>query len=98
MTTPGTSKAKFRYEKRYLMLFQNVFVDKPSENWSRTVKETIGRGAEAPVPAHTSARTATYAKRLSEVMEKIKNLQPHSTHGAWETAENGRNGRGIFSL
>ncbi|MCJ1472737.1 hypothetical protein MMC13_001386 [Lambiella insularis] len=47
---------KFRYDKNFLMQFQPVFVEKPSENWSDKVKETIGDTSETPASAR-SART-----------------------------------------
>ena len=33
---------KFRYDKNFLMQFQTVFVEKPSETWTEKVKETVG--------------------------------------------------------
>lgn len=33
---------KFRYDKNFLVQFQNVFVEKPSEDWTNKIKETLG--------------------------------------------------------
>ena len=42
---------KFRYDKNFLMQFQTVFVEKPSETWTERVKETVGDTSD------TSSRT-----------------------------------------
>ena len=33
---------KFRYDKNFLIQFQTVFTEKPSETWTEKVKETVG--------------------------------------------------------
>ena len=48
---------KFRYDKNFLMQFQTVFVEKPSETWSEKVKETVGDTSETPASARGSGRT-----------------------------------------
>lgn len=48
---------KFRYDKNFLMQFQTVFVEKPSETWTDKVKETVGDTSETPASARGSART-----------------------------------------
>jgi len=48
---------KFRYDKTFLMQFQTVFVEKPSETWTDKVKETVGDTSETPASARGSART-----------------------------------------
>ena len=35
-------QGKFRYDKNFLLQFQNVFTEKPSETWLEKVKETVG--------------------------------------------------------
>lgn len=35
-------QGKFRYDKNFLLQFQNVFTEKPSETWVEKVKETVG--------------------------------------------------------
>ncbi|KAL8914128.1 MAG: hypothetical protein Q9172_007157 [Xanthocarpia lactea] len=45
---------KFRYDKNFLVQFQSVFVEKPSEDWSNKIKETLGAGDE-PASARTSS-------------------------------------------
>ncbi|KAL9598325.1 MAG: hypothetical protein Q9219_004553 [cf. Caloplaca sp. 3 TL-2023] len=47
---------KFRYDKNFLVQFQNVFVEKPSEDWSNKIKETLGEGGEAASARSGSAR------------------------------------------
>ena len=39
---------KFRYDKNFLMQFQTVFIEKPSETWTEKVKETVGDTSETP--------------------------------------------------
>ena len=48
---------KFRYDKTFLMQFQNVFVEKPSETWTEKVKETVGDTSEPSSARGSSART-----------------------------------------
>ena len=47
---------KFRYDKNFLVQFQNVFVEKPSEDWSNKIKETLGDGGETASARTGSAR------------------------------------------
>ena len=42
---------KFRYDKGFLMQFQTVFVEKPSETWTEKVKETVGDTSDTPASA-----------------------------------------------
>ena len=49
---------KFRYDKEFLMQFQRVFTEKPSETWTERVKETVGDTSESsarPISARTPA-------------------------------------------
>ncbi|KAL8673120.1 MAG: hypothetical protein Q9168_002452 [Polycauliona sp. 1 TL-2023] len=48
---------KFRYDKNFLVQFQSVFVEKPSEDWSTKIKETLGAGDE-PASARTGSARA----------------------------------------
>ena len=41
---------KFRYDKNFLMQFQSVFTEKPSETWSDKIRETVG-DADTPQTA-----------------------------------------------
>lgn len=51
---------KFRYDKTFLMQFQTVFIEKPSETWTDKVKETVGDPSETPASARgSSSRNAT---------------------------------------
>ncbi|KAL8952005.1 MAG: hypothetical protein Q9222_002051 [Ikaeria aurantiellina] len=45
---------KFRYDKNFLVQFQSVFVEKPSEDWSNKIKETLGETGE-PASARTGS-------------------------------------------
>lgn len=47
---------KFRYDKNFLVQFQHVFVEKPTEGWSDKIKETLGDGGEAASARTGSAR------------------------------------------
>ncbi|KAL8935107.1 MAG: hypothetical protein Q9216_005583 [Gyalolechia sp. 2 TL-2023] len=47
---------RFRYDKNFLVQFQGVFVEKPSEDWSNKIKETLGDGGEAASARTGSAR------------------------------------------
>ena len=51
----GAPTGKLRYNKEFLLQFQRAFVEKPSENWTERVKETIGDISE-PSSARTPAR------------------------------------------
>lgn len=48
---------KFRYDKNFLVQFQNVFVEKPAEDWTNKIKETLGgEGGDAASARTGSAR------------------------------------------
>lgn len=49
---------KFRYDKEFLMQFQRAFVEKPSENWTERIKETVGDTTEPSSARPPSARPA----------------------------------------
>lgn len=49
---------KFRYDKEFLLQFQRAFVEKPSENWTERIKETVGDTAEPSSARVASARGA----------------------------------------
>lgn len=49
---------KFRYDKEFLLQFQRAFVEKPSENWTERIKETVGDTTEPSSARATSARSA----------------------------------------
>jgi translation initiation factor 4G len=52
---PMANATKFKYDKEFLMQFQNVFTEKPSVDWDQRMKETVG-DAESARPG-SSART-----------------------------------------
>lgn len=47
---------KFRYDKNFLVQFQSVFVEKPSEDWTHKIKETLGGSEDAASARAGSAR------------------------------------------
>lgn len=49
---------KFRYDKDFLMQFQRAFFEKPSENWTERIKETLGDTTEPSSARASSARGA----------------------------------------
>ncbi|KAF6233781.1 hypothetical protein HO173_007993 [Letharia columbiana] len=51
----GAPTGKLRYNKEFLLQFQRAFVEKPSENWTERVNETVGDTSE-PSSARTPAR------------------------------------------
>lgn len=58
---------KFRYDKEFLMQFQRAFVEKPSENWTERIKETVGDTTEPSSARAPPARGAPLmnARQLS---------------------------------
>ena len=49
---------KFKYDRDFLLQFQAAFTEKPSENWSERIKETLGDGTEPSSARATPARGA----------------------------------------
>ena len=45
-----------RYDRAFLMQFQRAFTEKPSENWTERLKETVGDTSEPQSARATSAR------------------------------------------
>ena len=56
---------KFRYDKNFLMQFQTVFVEKPSETWMDKVKETVGDTSETPSSARPGRGAGTMVSRTT---------------------------------
>lgn len=52
---PGRGGKGFKYDKDFLMQFQEVFKEKPSVDWDNKVRETVGDGGDSARPG--SART-----------------------------------------
>ena len=79
---------KFRYDKDFLMQFQRVFTEKPSETWTEKVKETVGDTSD------TSSRTPS--TRTPSVMQPPRSnrasVQPefNMRMGNFGTAPSGR--------
>ena len=48
---------KFRYDKGFLLQFKEAFKEKPSENWSEKIRETVGDGSE-PQSARATPRSS----------------------------------------
>ena len=58
---------KFKYDKAFLLQFQKVFVEKPSETWVDRVKETVGDTSETPTRAGpTRAQSSIGSRQLSQ--------------------------------
>lgn len=50
------STGKFKYDRAFLMQFSHAFTEKPSENWSEKVRETVGDTTD-PSSARATPRT-----------------------------------------
>ncbi|KAK2841629.1 hypothetical protein FQN49_006066 [Arthroderma sp. PD_2] len=55
LNTSAPSDRKFKYNKEFLLQFQNVFKEKPSVDWDARVRETVGDGSADS--ARTPVRT-----------------------------------------
>lgn len=64
---------KFRYDKNFLMQFQNVFTEKPSETWSDRVKETVGDTSETPGSARPRGPNSTMPPRSASRVSVMSN-------------------------
>ena len=64
---------KFRYDKEFLLQFQRAFVEKPSENWTDRIKETLGDTTE---PASARATSARGAPPMSARQPSNRTAQP----------------------
>ncbi|KAL9130354.1 MAG: hypothetical protein Q9217_001456 [Psora testacea] len=58
------AQGKFIYDRDFLLQFKNAFTDKPSENWSDKVKETVGDTGE-PQSARGTPRTSGGGSMMS---------------------------------
>lgn len=76
-------KGKFRYDKDFLMQFQRAFVEKPSENWTERIKETLGDTTE---PSSARASSARGAAPMSARQPSNRAAQPMGTFGAGATS------------
>ena len=65
---------KFRYDKNFLMQFQPVFTEKPSETWSERVKETVGDTSETPASARPRGSGNTMPPRSASRTSVIPNF------------------------
>jgi translation initiation factor 4G len=57
----GAKKVGQRYDKNFLMQFQEVFKEKPSVDWDKMIKETVGDSSDSARPQ--SARTPSAGGR-----------------------------------
>lgn len=58
------SSTKFKYDKDFLLQFQNVFTDKPNEHWDQKMRETVGepdsaRPGTARTPSNLGPRQSS---------------------------------------
>ncbi|KAL9104741.1 MAG: hypothetical protein Q9163_000353 [Psora crenata] len=58
------AEGKFIYDRDFLLQFKNAFTDKPTENWSDKVKETVGDTGE-PQSARATPRTSGGGSMMS---------------------------------
>lgn len=70
---------KFKYNKEFLLQFQNVFKEKPTLDWDIRVRETVGEPSDSGRPQ--SARTVGLGNRSSSGRPGIP--QPF-TMGQWQ--------------
>lgn len=61
---PMANATKFKYDKEFLMQFQNVFTEKPSLDWDQRMKETVGdtesaRPSTARTPSGMGPRSSS---------------------------------------
>ncbi|KAI5794330.1 eukaryotic translation initiation factor subunit eIF-4F [Peziza echinospora] len=54
---PGAPAGKFKYHKDFLLQFQEVFKDKPYQDWDQRIKDTVGDPTDSARPM--TARLAT---------------------------------------
>ena len=83
----GAPAGKLRYNKEFLLQFQRAFVEKPSENWTERVKETVGDTSE-PSSARTPARGGGAAGAMMTTGRQPSNRAPLPQMGAF--AQGGR--------
>ena len=65
-TDARITMGKFRYDKDFLLQFQKVFVEKPSETWSEKLKETVGDTSDTPQSARTRGPGAMSSRQPSQ--------------------------------
>ena len=82
----GAPTGKLRYNKEFLLQFQRAFVEKPSENWTERVKETVGDTSE-PSSARTPARGGGGAGSI------ITGRQPSNRNPVQQMGAFGQGGR-----
>lgn len=78
----GAPTGKLRYNKEFLLQFQRAFVEKPSENWTERVKETVGDTSE-PSSARTPARGGGGAVPMMTIGRQPSNRAPAQQMGAF---------------
>ena len=78
---------KFKYDRDFLLQFQKAFTEKPSENWSERVKETLGDITE-PSSARTPARSGAGTGSTGMSSRQPSNRAPLPQMGAF--AQNSR--------
>ena len=84
----GAPTGKLRYNKEFLLQFQRAFVEKPSENWTERVKETVGDTSE-PSSARTPARGGGGAGSMMTGRQPSSNRAPLPQMGQY-FAQGGR--------
>ncbi|MCJ1310785.1 hypothetical protein MMC25_004452 [Agyrium rufum] len=62
---------KFKYDSSFLMQFQTVFTEKPSETWTERVKETVGDTSETPTRPTTARIQSSLGPRTNSTRTPI---------------------------
>ena len=72
-----------RYDRAFLMQFQRAFTEKPSENWSDRLKETVGDTSEPQSARATSARGSGGPSSMGMSGRQPSNRAPMPAMGAF---------------
>jgi translation initiation factor 4G len=76
----GARKAGQRYDKNFLLQFQDVFKEKPAIDWEKMVKDTVGdssdsaRPQSARTPSSTGGRQASRGPGMSSSLNPMGNF------------------------
>ena len=90
---------KFRYDKNFLMQFQTVFTEKPSETWNERVKETVGDTSETPGSARPRGGPGnTMPPRSASRPSVINNFGPMGAFGGQRTLPPGTTSQDRFEM
>ena len=74
---------RFKYDREFLLQFQRAFTEKPSENWTERVKETLGDTTEPSSARQTPARGGAGTGSLGLNARQASNRAPLPQMGAF---------------